>query len=263
MFANRNWTKLLSAAIHTGIVALVFLSTEALAPPKPPRAVVFLTSPIAPYIPPVSKAVSHGGGGGGDRSKTPASLGRLPKAALRQFTPPMAKVNNPDPKLTIEPSLVIDPRMVLPEVKMAQLGLPGGIPGPPSNGMGSGGGIGDGDGGGVGSGSGPGYGPGRGGGMTAVADPHNGRISPAAVLWKVEPEYTEEARKARMQGVVVLNIEVDAVGRARNLRIARSLGLGLDERALEAVSLWKFRPGSQNGKPVATTAQVFVTFRLL
>ena len=83
-----------------------------------------------------------GGGGGGDRSPLPASKGRLPKLAARQFTPPMAVVNNPNPKLIMEPTLVIPPDVNLPNVNMAQYGDPLGKIGPPSNGPGSGGGIG-------------------------------------------------------------------------------------------------------------------------
>ena len=83
------------------------------------------------------------------------------------------------------------------------------------------------------------------------------------MLWKVEPEYSEEARKARFQGSVMIAMEVDAEGRPRNIRIARSLGLGLDERAIEAVSKWKFKPGMWNGRPVAAAVHIEVSFRLL
>jgi protein TonB len=83
------------------------------------------------------------------------------------------------------------------------------------------------------------------------------------LIYKVEPEFSEEARKAKYQGVVVLAIEVDAAGRARNLRILQGLGLGLDEKAMEAVEKWRFRPGYLDGKPVVTAATVEVRFRLL
>ena len=70
------------------------------------------------------KQAMGGGGGGGDRSPLPASKGRLPKASLRQFTPPMAVVNNPNPKLTMEPSIIAPPDVKLPNVNMAQYGDP-------------------------------------------------------------------------------------------------------------------------------------------
>jgi len=83
------------------------------------------------------------------------------------------------------------------------------------------------------------------------------------VLYKKEPEYSEEARKAKYQGTVVLYIEVDPSGRAINPRVLRSLGLGLDEKAMEAVRQWKFKPGYRDGKPVTVAAQIEVNFRLL
>ncbi len=89
------------------------------------------------------------------------------------------------------------------------------------------------------------------------------KITPPQLIYKVEPEFSEAARKAKYQGVVVLAIEVDADGHPRNLRILEMLGLGLDEKAIEAVSQWRFRPGYQDGRPVVTTATVEVTFRLM
>jgi TonB family protein len=86
--------------------------------------------------------------------------------------------------------------------------------------------------------------------------------SPALVS-KQEPEYSELARKAKFQGVVIVQIEVDANGNAVNPRVMRSLGLGLDEKAIEAVKQWKFKPVMKDGKPVTTQAEVHVNFRLL
>lgn len=80
---------------------------------------------------------------------------------------------------------------------------------------------------------------------------------------KVEPEYSEEARKAKYQGSVELYVEVDASGRARNVRVLHSLGLGLDEKAMEAVAKWRFKPGTKDGKAVTVMALIEVTFRLL
>jgi len=72
-----------------------------------------------------------------------------------------------------------------------------------------------------------------------------------------------EARKAKYSGVVILSIEVDQTGRARHLQVSKGIGLGLDERALEAVKQWRFKPGLKNGKPVIVRAQIEVNFRLL
>ncbi len=83
------------------------------------------------------------------------------------------------------------------------------------------------------------------------------------ILTKVDPEYSEEARKAKFSGSVILYIEVNERGMVQNPRVIRALGMGLDEKALEAVMKWRFRPGTMNGKPVPVAAQVEVTFRLL
>lgn len=204
-----------------------------------------------------------GGGGGGDRSPLPASKGRLPKLAPRQFTPPAAVIRNQNPKLPMEPTLVIPPDVNLPSVNLAQYGDPLGAIGPPSNGTGSGGGIGSGSGGGVGPGKGPGYGPGEGGGFGGGVFRVGGGVTAPTLLFKVEPEYSEEARKAKFQGTVVLYVEVDEQGRPKNLKVLRTLGLGLDEKAIEAVRKWKFRPGYKDGKAVTVAATIEVNFRLL
>jgi TonB family protein len=221
---------------------------------------------IAPYQPKMAPKdnTGGGGGGGGDRSPLPASKGRLPKMALKQFTPPMV-LYNPNPRLTMEPSMIIiaPPDMVLPQVNMAQYGDPLAKLGPPSNGPGSGGGIGSGSGGGVGSGKGGGFGPGEGGGVGGGVFRVGGGVTAPSLLYKVEPEYSEEARKAKYQGTVLLYVEVDPSGHATNIRVARSLGLGLDEKAIEAVKKWKFAPGRKDGRPVTVAATIEVNFRLL
>jgi TonB family protein len=134
--------------------------------------------------------------------------------------------------------------------------------GPPSNGTGSGGGIGSGEGGGVGSGSGPGVGPGYGGGIGGGAYRVGGGVSAPRVLFSPDPEYSEEARKAKYQGTVVLWVVVGPDGRPRDIRVQRTLGLGLDEKAVEAVRQWKFDPARKNGQPVAVQINVEVNFRL-
>jgi len=217
---------------------------------------------IAPYL---SASRSAGGGGGGDRSPLPASKGKLPKIAPRQFTPPAAFINNPNPKLAMEPTLILSAEVSLPAADLTELGNPFARLGPRSNGPGSGSGIGIGKGTGVGPGTGPGAGPGDGGGTRGSTDLGgiSGATSSPVLLFKVEPEFSEQARKAKHQGVVILYGEVDTSGRLRNVRVIQPLGLGLDEKAVEAVKQWKFRPGYQNGKPVVAAATIEVNFHLL
>ena len=89
-----------------------------------------------------------------------------------------------------------------------------------------------------------------------------GGVSPPRVLYNPDPEYTEEARKAKYQGVVVLWLIVGQDGRTKDIRISRSLGMGLDQKAVEAVKLWKFEPAKKDGAPVAVQMNVEVNFRL-
>lgn len=83
------------------------------------------------------------------------------------------------------------------------------------------------------------------------------------VMFKPEPEYSEEGRKAKLQGVVLLRIEIDERGLPRIVAVRQGLGLGLDEKAVEAVKRWRFRPAMRNGRPVPASAMVEVVFRLL
>jgi periplasmic protein TonB len=263
---RKSWV--MSVALQSAAVALLFTAAStSIVKQQYTRLVPLLAPDIAAYEPQPQSAHAAtkggGGGGGGDRSPLPASLGRLPKAALRQFTPPVAAVTNPNPKLTMEPSIIAPPDLTLPQANMAQYGDPLAKFGPLSNGPGSGGGIGSGAGGGAGAGKGGGYGPGYGGGVGGGVFRVGGGVSAPALVYKVEPEYSEEARKAKYQGTVVLYVEVDPGGRAQNVRVMRSLGLGLDEKAIEAVSKWKFRPGYRDGKAVTVAATIEVNFRLL
>jgi TonB family protein len=89
-----------------------------------------------------------------------------------------------------------------------------------------------------------------------------GGVSAPAVLFKVDPEYSEEARNARYSGTVLVSLVVDQSGRPQNIRVVHSLGLGLDEKAMEAVAKWKFKPGMKDDKPVDVQATIEVNFRL-
>ena len=256
-----------SIVVHILVIGLMIWAGTNKAVQEQVKKTVSLIAPVdlAPFEPaaPKQKNTMGGGGGGGDKSLLQASKGKLPKIAPRQFVPPSAVVNNPDPKLVMEPTIVVQPNAPLPQVNMAQLGDPLGKLGPPSNGTGSGGGIGSGRGGGVGSGSGIGFGPGSGMGTGGGVYRIGGGVSDPVPIFKPEPEYSEEARKAKFQGAVMLQIVIDASGHTRDVKVIRPLGLGLDEKAVEAVLKWRFKPSLKDGKPVAVMANVEVNFRLL
>ena len=141
-------------------------------------------------------------------------------------------------------------------------GDPEGVAGPYSNGPGTDSGIGDNKGPGVGPGEGPGYGPGRNGGCCDGVYPVGNGVSAPIPLYKPEPPYSEMARKAKYQGTVELWIVVDARGNVSDVRVARLLGMGLDEKAAATVSTWKFKPGYRNGVAVPVRVMVEVAFRL-
>jgi TonB family protein len=221
---------------------------------------------ISPYVAELeaaSKKAMGGGGGGGDRSPTPASKGAVPRFAKVQLAPPLAVIRNPNPILQVEPTLLGPPQLKLPQMALNMpWGDPQGVLGPPSNGPGTGGGIGSGEGTGIGSGKGGGLGPGEGGGVGGGPYSVGGGVSAPIPIYKPEPAYSEEARKAKYQGTVVLWIIVDAQGNVIDPKVVRPLGLGLDEKALETVRTWKFKPALRNGTPVPVRVIVEVSFRL-
>jgi TonB family protein len=207
--------------------------------------------------PPPMKAIEakpNRGGGGGQRSPLPPLKAQLPKPAPKVFTPPLVTIEHP--------ALVMDASLIAPPDAWAAptgaIGNPlGSIGG--GGGFGSGGGIGNGRGGGIGNGTGSGAGGGAGGGIYSVG---NG-TTPPSVLTKVDPEYSEEARKAKYSGTVTLSIVVNTDGKAEDIKVVKSLGMGLDEKAVEAVQKWRFKPGQNKGVAVKVRAQIEVNFRLL
>ncbi len=190
-------------------------------------------------------------GGGGQRSPLPAIKGELPKPAPRAFTPPVATIEHP--ALTMDPSLLAaNDAWAAPTAAIGNpLGVIGGAGGP-----GSGGGLGNGRGLGIGDG----YGPRSGGVLVYTVG--NGVTAPELVS-KVEPEYSEEARKAKFSGMVLLSIVINTDGKAEDIHVVKSVGMGLDEKAIEAVQKWRFKPGKNKGVPVKVRADVEVNFRLL
>ena len=83
------------------------------------------------------------------------------------------------------------------------------------------------------------------------------------LLERTEPDYTDEARIANHEGSVLLQVDVDSDGYARNIAVLRPLGLGLDEQAVEAVEQWRFRPARRNGQKVASRVRLEIAFRLM
>jgi TonB family protein len=211
-----------------------------------------------PVVMPVAK-VAGGGGGGGAHQVIEPTRGHLPKIARIQTLPPqIVRVSNP--KLAVEPTMQVNmpvntsmPNLGMnqsPQIALASQGNGGGS----GFGHGLGGGIGASQGSGAGAGTGGGYG----GGIMSVG----GGVSAPALIHSVEPEFTEQARQANYQGTVSIQLIVDAQGNPQDVRVARHLGMGLDEKAVEAVRQYRFRPAVFQGHPVAVQMIVEVDFRL-
>jgi periplasmic protein TonB len=231
---------------------------------RPKEHVVLITpSDLLPMAPKVDEAMK-GGGGGGVVAKIEAPQGKLPKQAIEQFTPPVIEVKNDRPKLPVEPTVLVPENVKLASnTKLPTIGDPiARIAGPASSGVGSGGGIGAGKGTGIGIGTGAGVGAGSGGGYGGGVFKVGGGVQAPQVLSKPEPQFTEEARRAKHEGTVLLWLIVDAGGRPQNIKVVRALGMGLDEKAVESVRQWKFSPATKDGKPVAVEVKVEVAFNL-
>ena len=202
---------------------------------------------------PASEANSRGGGGG-EHSLLPVSRGAVPLVIEhRRFILPLL-VTNPQAKLQVTPTFDAE----APKILADQYGDPLSASGLLSPGPGKGG-IGTGTDG-FGKGPGPGYGNGGPGGRVYGWNQVN---TPPVLLLKVEPEYSEQARQSKFQGTVLLRVVIDEKGLPREIGVTRPLGLGLDEKAVEAVRRWRFKPATKDGKPVAMEAVVEVNFRLL
>ena len=259
----------LSLAIHVVVLVLILvpLLPEIMAPRTTQAGVVSVVplevpSPVLPKLPPGNKRAG-GGGGGGEHNPVPASKGILPKFSYTQLAPP--SVHPPlDPKLQVPATIVAVPDIKIPNPNLPNYGDPMAKLLTDSNGPGGGGGIGSGQGTGVGSGDGAGYGPGHGwntgGGYPRAGE--NGFGTPDC-LYCPPPQFSDEAVKAKYQGVVTLMCVIMPDGRATDIHVAQGPGLGLEEKAIEAVRAWRFRPAlGPDGKPAAVRMPIEVTFRL-
>jgi periplasmic protein TonB len=266
--------RLISASLHALLIGLaLFPWAPSLAKRlQPNETVVTLYTPARSKLilnPLEAEGRSAGGGGGGKRQPTPASFGQLPRASDKQFVPPSPEpLKSPDPKLVVEPTIVAPQLAQLPQISLLNIGDPFAVSGPPSSGPGTGGGIGSGQGRGVGEGRGPGVGPGEGGGVgggefsDGVFRIGSSGVTSPTVIYRVEPQYSEEARRARFQGTVVLQAIVRRDGTIDILRVVRSLGFGLDENAITALKQWRFKPGTMEGQAVDVSLNVEVNFNL-
>lgn len=254
-------SQLISLAVHIFAVFVLLLPLGKVPPPKPAPTSNEIFRLVLPVWPKTKQTDLAGGRGGGPQHPRPASLGSLPRVIPKPLLPPMLRPET-NSRLEIEPavdlSVHIDPEFP----KLPELGSPWAVPGPPSAGNGRRGNLGDGDNSPVGPGKGKGP-VGPGGGFNLTGGSQCGPPIGPVIIHKVEPEFSEDARKAKLQGAILIKAMVTESGTVREPIVQRGLGLGLDEKAIEAVSQWRFKPGMRNCRPAAMPAFFEVNFRLL
>jgi protein TonB len=239
----------LSVGLHlAAVILLVLLTSHSILSPPSPEIPRLRIVPLAPLHRVYINAEQHQGGS--NQTQLPARRGEPPPRARNTFIPPQAI---PDPKLPMMISVAFDSPTV--QIDASNIGDPlskldmGAFGMHDKNGIGDRGcceGIGD-----------------RHQGTPGITSGSGHRITAPQLIYKVEPEFSEDARKAKFSGMVILAIEVDAAGHPRAFRVVQSPGLGLEQKAIDAVKQWRFKPGYQDGKPVVTGATVEVNFRLL
>lgn len=233
------------------IALLLFLTSHSFFTATPPTSMRKTADPIVLLPPKLIRVTVAERGGGSNTSPEPARQGVPPPRSARAFVPPEVRSN---PQIPIPINIDFDVPVV--NVASRDIGNPFSHFGGPGLGDKKGGGIGEGPGG------------------DAIGDDKPGRrgFSPghigsptkqAVLIYRVDPEFSEDARKAKYQGIVVLMIDIGVDGRAHNPKVVQTPGLGLDVKAVEAVAQWRFKPASRDNKPVASTARVEVYFHLL
>ena len=258
-------SRMTSAFVHVGVIGLIlWLGTKTQKVIEPAQTLTHLDftlfdpPPAAPKIMPVAPKAGGGGGGGAHEIVEPTK-GRAPQIAKITFNAPQI-ARSVEPKLSVEPAESIKMPDNPTELNLGQSNSP--QIRLASQGSGSGSGFGHGPGGGLGAGHGLGGGPGRGGGYGGGVMSVGGGVSAPVVIRSVDPEFTEQARQANFQGSVTLALIVDADGNPQNVHVTKHLGMGLDEKAVEAVQQYKFRPALYQGHPVAVQIVVDLDFRL-
>lgn len=259
------WAVGTATVINGGILLIVLIlgARQIIKVIKPPMQ----TTPIdvGQFKADVPKASTQigGGGGGGSHEIIDPNKGHLPKIDLAPKAPPMVPILE-HPKLAVDSAIAVQKDIKLPDnPNLPMIGVHDSSNVTlASNGQGTGAGMGTGHGGGLGSGTGNGYGPGTGGNYGGGLERVGGLVSAPVPLLTPEAEFSDEARRAKYQGEVMISLIVDAQGNPQNPRVVRPLGMGLDEKALEAVRKYKFKPAMKQGKPVPVMITIAVNFRL-
>jgi TonB family protein len=260
------WAIGIAAMVNLSILALViFFGVRKIIDTVQQQQLHATDVDVSEFKAPHAANMAGGGGGGGDRSIIDASKGHLPKLEKNPIVPPQVPVVE-KPTIPMQSAINVQKNLMLPDNPL--LPMVGVTKSPnvslASNGQGANGGMGTGSGGGLGSGTGNGFGPGFGGNAGGGLYRIGGGVSAPVVIRSVDPEFSDEARRAKYQGICLISLIVDTDGNPQNIHIARALGMGLDEKAIEAVKLFKFKPAMKDGKtPVPVQMTIEINFRLL
>ena len=244
-------TSVLTHLVVIGIVLLIVrLAPQAL----PPDIAERLDVNMAVFLP--TPGPGGGGGGGGDPKPEP-----IRKAQVETKKDPISvpAPKPPDPLEMKEPPPV---EITVPFKPMSEAELT--LPGVPSPNAPTTGGAGAGPGTGAGSGQGSGLGPGYGGGFGGGAFRPGSGVTLPQVVREVKPAYTADAMRAKVQGSVWLECIVMPDGSVGEVKVTRSLDpiFGLDQEAIKAAKMWRFRPGMRQGEPVPVIITIELTFTL-
>ncbi len=259
----------LSVSIHVTILALLLLPLlPKVLPPAAQRKPYTIASvaDVSSFLKQMKAAAAKkagGGGGGGERNPLLASKGAVPPFSWTQLTPPKVRTSQ-NPIYATQATIVGSPEMKFLSPDMNNWGIPGSPVINDSSGPGSGNGVGNGNGHGVGDGTGDGLGRGQDWGVGGDHPTSGiGGYSEVACVYCPTAQFSDEAVKAKYQGTVFLSLIVTADGRPTDIRVASGLGMGLDEKALEAVRKWRFKPSvGPDSKAAAVRAIVEVQFHL-
>ncbi|MGH9468214.1 MAG: energy transducer TonB [Terriglobales bacterium] len=231
---NRTRQRLGSLAIHAVVIGVILLPIWHSVHIQPKQQVMLVPTLYAPG-PSLPKMKRLAGGGAPVHMPAPPQL--LPTSTV------------------VKP--VVAPIQLTPQTAMANVPLPqlagiGPVAAPPGNSFGH-------------SGAGPG-GPGStangGGNCVSGICRAGGDVSEPIPIYEPDPEYSDAARRAKYQGTVVVAVIIGADGHIHNAKVIQHLGLGLDQKALEAVMLWRFQPARKDGQPVSVLADIEVNFHL-